>query len=156
LVEPHAQHLALARGDEVQERGARQARLDVGKAVFVDADRVAERHHVRLITDLLSKELLNQGSSKEYALDAPPACSASRTAPSLAPEGSGNLRDGGLVVKLLGQFIGGVFDLQRQILKVARDAHRPGAVADVALDLTEDRRLSDICRGLCYPPWQPT
>ena len=31
-------------------------------------------------------------------------------------------------------------DAQRQPLEVARDAHRPGAVAEVALDLAEDRR----------------
>ena len=31
-------------------------------------------------------------------------------------------------------------DLQRQLLEVARDADRPGAVAEVALDLAEDRR----------------
>ena len=31
-------------------------------------------------------------------------------------------------------------DLQRELLQVARDAHRPGAVAEVALDLAEDGR----------------
>ena len=34
----------------------------------------------------------------------------------------------------------GAVDLQRELLQVARDAHRPGPVAEVALDLAEDRR----------------
>jgi hypothetical protein len=34
----------------------------------------------------------------------------------------------------------GALDLERHLLQVARHAHRPGAVAEVALDLAEDRR----------------
>ena len=39
-----------------------------------------------------------------------------------------------------GQLRHGAVDLQRELLQVARHAHRPGAVAEVALDLAEDRR----------------
>ncbi len=45
------------------------------------------------------------------------------------------------------QLRGHPIDAQRQLLEVAGHPHRPGAVAEVALDLAEDRRHGEAREG---------
>ena len=56
------------------------------------------------------------------------------------PDRLRDLGDGRLPAQVGGELRDLAVDAQRELLEVARDAHGPGAVAEVALDLAEDRR----------------
>ena len=52
----------------------------------------------------------------------------------------GDLADRRLAMEVKRELGDGAVDLQRELLQVARHAHRPRAIAEVALDLAQDRR----------------
>ena len=117
-----------------QQARERRALLGEVEAVLVDADRVGERRRRR------RRRCCPRGVSKEIARYAPPACSASSTSSSSAPTASAISATDGWRRRSSDSSPTARSTLQRELLQVARHADRPGAVAEVALDLAEDRR----------------
>ena len=82
----------------------------------------------------------SRGRSSEIARYAPAASRASITCSVLTPDVRGDLRRRRRAAEVARHLLGDAVHAHRQLLQVARHAHRPAAVAEVALELAEDRR----------------
>src|SRR3954452_17436705 len=132
FLEAQPQHLALARGDRPHELLERRAVLGEAEALLGGADRVAERFP-RLVL-VAARRRQRRGAVGARRLQ--------RLEPVLLREADrlGDLRHGRRAAQVGRELRHLAVDPQRELLQVARHAHRPGAGAEVALDLAEDRR----------------
>ena len=80
------------------------------------------------------------GASSERTERPSVACSASTISSALALEPRGEVGDGRLAAELAPQRLARLLERQAELLQVARRAHVPGRVAEVAAQLAEDRR----------------
>ena len=69
-----------------------------------------------------------------------PTARPSTTSSSDTPRHGGEFGDGRGAVQLLGELVAGLGEREPQLLEPARHPHRPGGVAEEALDLADDRR----------------
>ena len=133
LLEAQPQHLALARGHGAQELGERRALLGPREALLVGA-RPCRRASRR------PRRRCRAASSSEVARYAPEASSASSTSSCVDPTAPAISATVGARRRSSESSTTSRSTLQRELLEVARDPHGPRAVAEVALDLAEDRR----------------
>src|SRR5690349_8355042 len=59
----------------------------------------------------------------------------------------GELAGGGCAAEVGGELLGGLVELERELLQIARDANRPAVVAEIALELAEDGRHREAREG---------
>src|SRR5919205_833529 len=131
VLEAQPQHLALARRDRPQELGQRRAVLGQAEALLGPADRVAER-----VSGLVL------AAARRLQRGRPVGARGLERLEHLllgGPRRLGDLGDGGLAAQVGGQLADLLVHAQCELLEVARHPHRPRAVAEVALDLAEDR-----------------
>jgi hypothetical protein len=130
-LEVHAQHAPVAFGDHPHQALEHDALLGDLERVVVDAEAVLESSAVVVVAAEL--RLHRDAVARVVGVER------------LEDELLGlvelvrDLRDGRRTL-VLGERGDGAVHAQRQLLQRARRAHRPGAVAEVALDLTGDRR----------------
>ena len=133
LLEAHAQHLALARGD-------------APPAAYASVARSSARSKPCSSTPIESPSvagLVVAGPARGVEGHGAVGAAGLQRVEHLLLVGAdrlADLRHRGLTVQLVCELCDRAIDLQRQLLQVARHADCPRAVAEVALDLAEDRR----------------
>ena len=132
LGEAQAQDLALARRDDPHDVLDGGAVLGQGEAPLLDADDVAQR--VGAVVVGAPWRLQRRGPVGARGLER--LEDVLRVSADLRPD----LLDRRLALELEVELGDRAVDLQREVLEVARHADRPGAVAEVALDLAQDGR----------------
>src|SRR5215212_1808116 len=141
LLEAQAQHLALPLGQDPHQALDGGRVLGDREAGVLDADRV--RDPARFLVVLLARAVQGHGAVRRRRL--------ARLEDLLraGPDGLCDLRGRGRPAELAAHLLADAVDLDRELLEVARDAHRPALVAEVALELAEDGRHGEAGeRGL--------
>ena len=131
LREAQAQHLALALGQHRHQALDRRGVLGEAEARVLDAHRVGDAVAVLVVVARAVERDRPVGARRlarlEHALD--------RDADVL-----GDLRRRRRAAERARELLAHAVDADGHLLQVARHAHRPAAVAEVALELAEDRR----------------